>query len=98
MVALVQRSTSVTVPSAVAEGQVVVFPTAIGTQPRRRVPGVCLHEVGMSVFGWCPAQMHQTVFLTACTSTTVADLTGGVCNGIAGLWLGGAVSTATRTG
>ena len=32
------------------------------------------------------------------TSTTVADLTGGVCNGIAGLWLGGAVSTATRTG
>ena len=31
-------------------------------------------------------------------STTVADLTGGVCNGIAGLWLGGAVSTATRTG
>ena len=32
------------------------------------------------------------------TSTTVADLTGGVCNGIAGLWLGGAVSTTTRTG
>ena len=32
------------------------------------------------------------------TSTTVADLTGGVCNGIVGLWLGGAVSTATRTG
>ena len=31
-------------------------------------------------------------------STTVADLTGGVCNGIGGLWLGGAVSTATRTG
>ena len=31
-------------------------------------------------------------------STTVADLTGGVCNGIAGLWLGGAVSTTTRTG
>ena len=31
-------------------------------------------------------------------STTVADLTGGVCNGIVGLWLGGAVSTATRTG
>ena len=32
------------------------------------------------------------------TSTTVADLTGGVCNGIGGLWLGGAVSTTTRTG
>ena len=32
------------------------------------------------------------------SNTTVADLTGGVCNGIAGLWLGGAVSTATRTG
>ena len=31
-------------------------------------------------------------------STTVADLTGGVCNGIGGLWLGGAVSTTTRTG
>ena len=32
------------------------------------------------------------------SSTTVADLTGGVCNGIGGLWLGGAVSTTTRTG
>ena len=36
--------------------------------------------------------------LVGVLSTTVADLTGGVCNGIAGLWLGGAVSTATRTG
>ena len=31
-------------------------------------------------------------------STTVADLIGGVCSGIGGLWLGGAVSTTTRTG
>ena len=32
------------------------------------------------------------------TSTTVADETGGVCSGIAGPWLGAAVSTKTRTG
>ena len=30
--------------------------------------------------------------------TTVADETGGVCSGIAGPWLGAAVSTKTRTG
>ena len=36
--------------------------------------------------------------ILATFATTVADLTGGVCNGIGGLWLGGAVSTTTRTG
>ena len=31
-------------------------------------------------------------------NTTAADLIGGVCSGIAGLWLGGAVSTRTSKG
>ena len=31
-------------------------------------------------------------------NTTVADLIGGVCSGIVGLWLGGGVSTATSIG
>ena len=31
-------------------------------------------------------------------STIVADLIGGVCSGIVGLWLGGGVSTATSIG
>ena len=37
-------------------------------------------------------------FLDRLYSTTVADLIGGVCSGIAGLWLGGAVSTMTSRG
>ena len=32
------------------------------------------------------------------SSTTVADQTGAVCNGNAGIWLGGAVSTMTSIG
>ena len=42
---------------------------------------------------------HRTVVVQGLVlSTTVADETGGVCSGIAGPWLGAAVSTKTRTG
>ena len=61
--------------------------------------GTCYTRTGRRFF-----EDHdlETQFLervrSAFTSTTVADVTGGFYSGIGGLWLGGAVSTTTRTG
>ena len=45
-----------------------------------------------------PNVKQELVATAKLLSTTVADETGGVCSGIAGPWLGAAVSTKTRTG
>ena len=65
-------------------------------QPRLPERAVACMDAGSAAVRALGPEMTQRMCSEA--NTTVADLTGGVCNGIGGLWLGGAVSTTTRTG